>query len=92
MYKNRYGDEVEMIELSENRIWFKVTTAEGNPSEYWRFGWKDEQAGTGEYNMADPSGGPYIAEGHDLGWEEPSLKGKKVKYITNEDGKVIIHV
>ena len=89
MYKNRYGDTVEFIPISDTEIEFKVTDKDGNPTIFWRFGWDEDSE---IFNMADPSGGPYIAEGHNMGIEDPQFKGKKVKYITKEDGKFIIHV
>jgi len=93
MYKNRYGDSVEFIPLSETEIEFKVTDKDGNPSEYWRYGWVG--GFTLEDNifcMVDPSGGPYIGIGHNMGIEDKQFEGKIVKYISKEKDKFIIHV
>ena len=92
MYKNRYGDTVEFIPVNDNTIEFKVTQENGVPSEYWRFAWEtDEQKEKGEYTMADPSGGPYISKGHNMGIENKQFEGKVVKYITSENNKILIH-
>jgi hypothetical protein len=89
---NRYGDTVEFIPISDTEIEFRVTQPNGEPSPYWRYGWKDEEKDTGKYNMLDPSGGPYIGEGHNMGIEDKQFEGKIVKYCTIEDNKNIIHV
>ena len=42
-------------------------------------------------DMVDPSGGPYIAAGPDMGWFHESFKGKIVDhFITNKDGYEIV--
>lgn len=42
-------------------------------------------------NMVDPSGGPYVTEGMDLGLFARELKGKVVEeFISNEDGYEIV--
>ena len=42
-------------------------------------------------NMVDPSGGPYITEGMDLGLFARELKGKVVsEFISNENGYEIV--
>ena len=42
-------------------------------------------------NMVDPSGGPYITEGMDLGLFARELKGKTVvEFLSNENGYEII--
>lgn len=42
-------------------------------------------------NMVDPSGGPYVTEGMDLGLLDRELKGKVVQeFLSNEDGYKIV--
>lgn len=42
-------------------------------------------------NMVDPSGGPYVTEGMDLGLLARELKGKVVQeFLSNEDGYEIV--
>lgn len=89
---NRYGDKVEFIPISDTEIEFRVTQPNGEPSPYWRFGSDSVYIDDNKvYTMADPSGGPYISKGLDLGVEDKNLRGKIVKYITNNN-KVIIHI
>ena len=42
-------------------------------------------------NMVDPSGGPYITEGLDMGYFDKSFKGKIVQeFLSKEDGYEIV--
>jgi len=92
MYKNRYGETVEFIEINKNKIWFKVTETDGTPQKYWRCGWENGKENTEEYCFVDSSGGPYIGVGHNMGVEDKQFEGRIVKYITREEDKFIIHV
>ena len=75
---NRYEDVIIFEEVSGN---IKMTFTEDS-GLYIRYGWKtDEHKKNGQYDMIDGSGGPYIAEGTNMGRFHKSWEGKIVKSI-----------
>ena len=60
--RNRYGDEYNFEQLSEN-----VYTIVGD-LKYWRFGGREGQAqmDMSDVGFVDPSGGPFIALGYHI--------------------------
>jgi hypothetical protein len=76
---NRYQDKIIFEEVSGN---IKMTFTEDS-GLYIRYGWKtDEHKKNGQYDMIDGSGGPYIAEGTNMGRFHKNWEGKLVDYIT----------
>ena len=68
-YTNRYGDEFTFTPDEDgNLLW------EGN-FEYHRYGYEETPD---NLNMVDPSGGPYITIGTDMGLYHTEMKGRKV--------------
>jgi hypothetical protein len=68
-YTNRYGDEFTFTPDGDgNLLW------EGN-FEYHRYGYEETPD---NLNMVDPSGGPYITIGTDMGLYHTEMKGRKV--------------
>jgi hypothetical protein len=67
--KNRYGDEYHYEKISENQYKFVM---EGDSIKYCRFGGKDGQEGIdmNDLGMFDPSGGPYVAVGSKVYFDE----------------------
>jgi len=66
--KNRYGDEYYWERLNEKEYKFNMT---GTSMNYCRFGARD--TGPIDHNdlgMFDPSGGPYVAVGSKIYWDE----------------------
>jgi hypothetical protein len=67
--KNRHGIEYSFVKVGDNLYRFDMAE-EG--MEYMRIGGKDNQPGI-DYNdlgMFDPSGGPYVAVGERIFWDE----------------------
>jgi hypothetical protein len=68
-YTNRYGDVFTFTPDNDgNLLW------EGN-FEFARYGFEESPD---NLNMVDPSGGPYIDMGTDVGRFHKDMKGKKV--------------
>jgi hypothetical protein len=80
-YKNRYGD-VFTFELNErgNIDW---KCKEGNFG-FHRFGSEPDDFDT--IIMIDPSGGPYLVKGYDMGEFSEEFLGMKVKRFVFKDG------
>ena len=93
--KNRYGDEYHWEKLNEKEYKFHMT---GTSMNYCRFGGKD--TGPIDHNdlgMFDPSGGPYVAVGSKIFYDEiqGGQKGDEpliVKRIRSTDEGIIIEV
>lgn len=67
--KNRYGVEYCYVKYNDNLYRFNMSE-EG--MKYMRYGGKDYEEGI-DYNdlgMFDPSGGPYVALGSKIYWDE----------------------
>lgn len=76
-YINRYGDFIDFNRVSEWEI-------EMLGGEYCRYGWDtDEDRINHRYSMIDPSGGPYIARGSNMGRFDKIWEGLIVNYIDN---------
>ena len=80
-YKNRYGD-IFTFEVNErgNIDW------KGN-FEYCRTGYNDNPADT---IMVDPSGGPYMHSGYDMGMFDESFKGMIVEEFKPVNGNYLL--
>jgi hypothetical protein len=77
-YINRYQDKIIFEEVSEN---IKMLLPE-DVASFLRIGWKnDKDKENGVYDMVDPSGGPYITEGTNMGLFHKDWDGKIVKSI-----------
>lgn len=72
-YRNRYGDILTFNKVDDTCIEMKGGT-------YYRMGFNPKEPD--KYNMVDPSGGPYIAQGLDMGCFDSDWEGMKVEYIT----------
>jgi hypothetical protein len=61
--RNRYGDVYDFVRESEN------TYRIAGDLKYWRFGGKEGQEGIdmNDLGMVDPSGGPFVELGMELG-------------------------
>lgn len=80
-FKNRYGDKYAYKKLDENTI---LWTGE---FKYNRASWDDED----RIIMIDPSGGPYIEQGWDMGKEHKNFSGMIVDHFKyHKDGYRII--
>lgn len=90
-YYNRYNDEVKMEELENGDILFIVPP---DVSDYIRIGWEsDEDRDNLKYCMIDPSGGPYINKGCNMGIFHESWEGKIMDYVKpriNDEGYVLV--
>ncbi len=75
--KNRYGDEYNFKQVSEN-----IYTIVGD-LKYWRYGGREgqEQMDFSDLGFVDPSGGPFI----ELGMSIESRKIKKISVVANDD-------
>ena len=72
---NRYGDGILFMKDTD----WEIKMIGG---EYFRYGWKtDDQRDKQNYTMVDPSGGPYIASGSDMGRFDKAWKGLIVSHI-----------
>lgn len=67
--KNRYGVEYNFVHIADNLYRFDM---EDSDSNLMRLGGKEGQEGIdmNDLGMFDPSGGPYIAVGSTLYWDE----------------------
>jgi hypothetical protein len=90
-YKNRYGDVIQMEELEDGNILFIIPP---DSSDYVRIGWEsDEDKANLKYSMIDPSGGPYINKGYNMGMFHEPWNGKIVDHITprkNDLGYILV--
>ena len=79
-YITRYEDLITFKEISGNIL----MTINKEPDElFFRIGWNsDEDKDNLKYSMIDPSGGPYITEGTNMGRFHNSWEGKIIDYIT----------
>jgi hypothetical protein len=95
MMKNRYGDEYYWEQICDKEYKFVM---EGDSMTYCRFGGKEGQEGIDHDNlgMFDPSGGPYVAVGIGIYWDE--IKGAEkqepltVSHIRHDGENIIVRV
>jgi hypothetical protein len=80
-YHNRYGDEIIFKEINENQI-------EMIGGEYYRTGYNED----GIIDFVDPSGGPFIQLGTELGRYFNDNQSRIVKSIIVEDKKIYIEI
>jgi len=80
-YHNRYGDEIIFKEINKNQI-------EMIGGEYYRTGLDQD----GTINFVDPSGGPFIQVGTELGRYFNDDQSRIVKSIIVEDKKIHIEI
>lgn len=85
IYKNRYGDEIEF--KRESDFLFSM-----NGGQYYRFALFGGENNQNIYSMADPSGGPYVSSGLDMGRFDREWDGLIVDYITIENDSVLLHM
>ncbi len=79
-YINRYGDAIIFKEINENQI-------QMIGGDHYRTGYNQD----GTINFVDPSGGPFIQEGTDLGrYFEDGIK-RVVKSIESNE-KIIFNI
>ena len=85
-YYNRYGDDI-LFEEIENEIHMS-----GFNMDWMRYGWSNEDEK--KIIMVDPSGGPYITLGSDLGLYFGDRKKRIIESIKidNENKKVIFKI
>ena len=87
-YTNRYNDTISFVKEKD----WEIRMIGG---EYYRFGWSTkEQLDNKQYTMADPSGGPYIASGSDMGRFMKEWNGLIVKHLTPDSSvnEIVIHL
>lgn len=81
MFKNRYGDTMSFEEVDGDTL-------------LWRGSHNFERVSLdemGNYTMVDPSGGPYICKGQDIGLDYPAWKGRVVDHIQHhEEGYLVV--
>ena len=67
--KNRYGDEYSYVKHDDNLYRFNM---DGEGMKYSRYGGKEgqEEIDLNDLGMFDPSGGPYVAIGSKIYWDE----------------------
>ena len=67
--KNRYGDEYSYVKYDDNLYRFNM---DGEGMKYSRYGGKEgqEEIDLNDLGMFDPSGGPYVAIGSKIYWDE----------------------
>ena len=94
--KNRYGDEYHYEKIGDNEYKFVM---EGDSMKYCRFGGQhlQESIDMNDLGMFDPSGGPYVAVGSKIYFDEiqGGQKGDEpliVKRIRSTDEGVIVEV
>lgn len=85
-FVNRYGDTISFVQSGD---W----TIRMIGGEYYRYGYTGKEP-LNQYNMVDPSGGPYIAAGSDMGRFLKQWKGLIVSHITVESvtNEKILHL
>lgn len=89
IYNNRYNDEI-IFEQNEDEI-----TMRGYNSDWMRCGYANKESGDTDYdtiNMVDPSGGPYITIGSDLGLFYGDGIKRVVKSITINPLNVVFKI
>jgi hypothetical protein len=94
--KNRYGDEYHWEKLNDDEYKFVM---EGKSLDYCRIGGKEGQESIDydDLGMFDPSGGPYVAVGSKIYFDE-ILGGQKgdepliVEHLRSVDGSFIAKV
>lgn len=67
--KNRYGKEYSFVKYDDNLYRFNMSEED---MKYMRYGGKDHEEGIdmNDLGMFDPSGGPYVAVGSKIYWDE----------------------
>ena len=85
-FVNRYGDTISFVQSGD---W----TIRMIGGEYYRYGYTGKEP-LNQYNMVDPSGGPYIASGSDMGRFAKEWRGLIVSHITVESvtNEKILHL
>jgi len=82
--KNRYGDEYHWEKLNDKEYKFVM---EGDSLKYCRYGGKEGQGklDTNDLGMFDPSGGPYVAVGSKIYFDEilGGLEDKRFLTVTH---------
>lgn len=80
-FKNRYGDTMSIEPLDNFRL-------------LWRGSMSYERTSVNDGGfiiMVDPSGGPYICKGQDIGLDYPPWKGRIVDHFQyHDEGYIII--
>lgn len=77
--KNRYGDEITFIQ--------EGTLFEMRGGNYYRYLFNSDNKG---YYAVDPSGGPFVNIGMDMGGLFQPLKGFTIEEIEIDKGKIIL--
>lgn len=67
--KNRYGKEYSFVKYDDNLYRFNMSEED---MKYMRYGGKDHEKGIdmNDLGMFDPPGGPYVAVGGKIYWDE----------------------
>ena len=81
-YKNRYNDVFTFSKTEDGNILME------GPFEYMRIGRSNENIIT----MIDPSGGPYLDEGMNMGIFHESFKGMIIEQFKSVDGGYLITI
>lgn len=76
-YKNRYNDIIEFSGVEGYKVYMKG-------GEYYRFA--SLGSSLNKLSMTDPSGGPYISRGSNMGRFNQMWEGFIVDYIVPSDG------
>lgn len=80
-FKNRYGDVMSLEPIDEISLLWRGSMS------YER--WSVNEGGV--ITMVDPSGGPYICQGQDIGLDYPPWKGRIVDHFqVHKEGYIII--
>ena len=83
-FKNRYNENISFIGEGE--------TFEMKGGEYYRYLFNVDKDGNFEsYHAVDPSGGPFIGVGMDMGYIHDDLKGLMVESIDRVENKLILN-
>jgi len=89
--KNRYGDEYHWEKLNDKEYQFHMT---GTSMNHCRFGGKKGQEGLdpNDLGMFDPSGGPYVAVGSKIYFDEKGDEPLIVERIRSTDEGIFVEV
>lgn len=84
IYKNRYNDSIEFSGVDDYKVYMKG-------GEYYRFASLGES--WNKLSMTDPSGGPYITRGCNMGRFDEMWEGFIVDYIVaNMDNSFTLYL
>lgn len=78
-FKNRYGDNITFVQVG------KLFEMRGG--DYYRYLSNTDNNG---YYAVDPSGGPFVSVGMDMGNLIQSLKGLVIEEIKINEGRIIL--